>query len=121
MFRLYVKAGCSNCDAAMQWFKERFNYPNPPIEFWAIGNDPVLNDGCSVWLAKKPDSTLPVLVSFLTNEVIVGLKPEEYQKHVDIFLKRSSPSSFTLAGPESNGAGQAAQPTEEVALAAGVN
>jgi hypothetical protein len=82
----------------VNWFRAK---QISAVEFVALGNDPVLNDGVAVWLAKQPDSTLPVVVSFVTNKVIVGFKPEEFQKHVDVLLERNSPSSFTVAESES--------------------
>ena len=113
MFRIYVKEGCPHCHAAMQWFKE---HPNVPSDFVAAGNDPVLNAGLKAW-----GDEVPLVVCFATNKIIKGFRPEEFQRHVDIFLERNSPSSFTVVDSESNGTGQAAKPVEEVALAAGVN
>ena len=102
-FRIYVREGCNLCEATIKWFESM----QVGAEIVALNNDPVLNDGVAVWLAKKPDSTLPVVVSFVTNKVIIGFRPEEFQKHVDILRERSSPSSFTVVEPESSNTGEA--------------
>ena len=86
-FRIYIKQGCSFCEQAVEWLKRT----NIAISIVEIGNDPVLNAGVNSF-----GSGVPILVSFVTNEVIKGFKVEEYERLVNVFLERNNPSSFAV-------------------------
>lgn len=102
-FRLFLKDGCSSCELAKAW---AMGNQDCPVEMWRIGNDPVLNAG-----VEKFGGT-PVLISFLTNEYVVGFNPNEYERLRKLYLERSSPSSFRVAGAEVNNSGATARVAE---------
>ena len=86
-FRLYVKQGCPFCEKALEWFRNT-NITTSIVE---IGNDPILNAGVNTF-----GGNVPLVVSFVTNEVIKGFKAEEYERLVQVFLERNNPSSFAV-------------------------
>jgi hypothetical protein len=93
-FRIYIRVGCQFCEQAVQWFQARQNIPT---EYIVAGNDPIINAG----IKAKGDNEVPLVVSFTTQKIIKGFRPEEYQKHVDAFLASNSPESFTVVESES--------------------
>ena len=103
-FRIYVRDGCPACQMAHEWFKDKL-----PAELIVVGNDPVLNAGVEKF------GGVPVLISFLTNEYIVGFQPKEYERLRTVFIERSSPGSFRMAGAE----GQPVRPPADVAESKG--
>lgn len=107
-FRLYTKSGCPFCEKALEWFRQT----NIAISIVDIGNDPVLNAGVNSFGA-----SVPLLVSFVSNEVIKGFKAEEYERVVKVFFERNNPSSFAVVDTAGGNPQPAQEPAQEVVMA----
>lgn len=78
--RMYVQKGCPHCEAAKKFFEER----NLSVESIEIGFDPILQAGLRS-LTGGANFTVPMTISYLTGEVIVGDDPVQLQRVVDSF------------------------------------
>lgn len=78
--RLYVNRGCGNCEIAEKFFADK----KIPIERIEIGFDPVLQGGIrSVANGQLP---LPLIVSFVTQEMVFGNDPAQLERLADAVL-----------------------------------
>lgn len=69
-FRLYTNSGCPFCQNVLNTLN------GYPVEIIDLKNDPVILAGIRQ-ITGQLTATVPILVSFLTGEVLVGSKPEE--------------------------------------------
>ena len=76
--RLYVNPGCPWCAQAEKFLRTE----QIPGDMVLVGNDPILVEGIKKFTDGEKVST-PVLVSYLTNEVVVGWRPEKYVEIAD--------------------------------------
>jgi hypothetical protein len=79
-FRLYGLDGCPHCREAWQFI----NGHKMPADMVVANNDPVIEKGI-VAVIGGTEAQYPVLVSRLTSEIIVGWKPEDYDRLAKVF------------------------------------
>jgi glutaredoxin len=101
--RLYGLDGCPHCEIAMAFFAGA----NVPVQPMPINNDPVISEGLKK-IQGREDIQVPALVSFVTEEVIVGAKFEDYQRIVAAYRAKLSDSS---SGVPANSGGDSQPPS----------
>jgi len=77
---MYVQKGCPHCETAKQFFSER----KLSVESIEIGFDPILQAGIRS-LTGGQNFQVPLIVSYLTQEVLVGNDPIQLQRIADSF------------------------------------
>lgn len=80
MLRMYVNKGCQHCQSAELFFKEH----KVPVEIIQIGFDRILQEGMRSLSNDGKGLPLPVIVSFITQEIIVGSDPVQLQRLADV-------------------------------------
>lgn len=78
--RMYVQRGCPHCEAAKAFFDAR----KISVESIEIGFDPILQAGIRS-LTNGGNFQVPLIVSYLTQEVVVGNDPAQLQRLADSF------------------------------------
>lgn len=78
-FRVYALPGCNWCEKAVSYFVQK----NVPFQL-VMGTDPVINKGIEGVSGQIPPN-FPVLVSFVTNEMILGFKEDEYARVIAVY------------------------------------
>lgn len=88
--RMYVTKGCPHCDGAKQFLESK----KVSVEFVEIGFDPILQAGIRA-ISNGQGLTVPIIISFLTQEVLVGNDQVQLQRLVDSINSTgsSNPSS----------------------------
>jgi arsenate reductase-like glutaredoxin family protein len=74
--RMYVNKGCSHCEAAQQFFSLRRIEP----EIIQIGFDRVLQEGMRALSSDGKGLPLPVIISFETQEIVIGADPVHLER-----------------------------------------
>lgn len=87
--RMYVQKGCPHCEAAKLFFTSK----NIGVEAIEIGFDPILQAGIRS-LTNGGNFQVPLIISYLTQEVVVGTNQVDLQRIADSF---SSVASHTTA------------------------
>lgn len=87
--RMYVTKGCPHCESA----KTFFDVHNVTVEAIEIGFDPILQAGLRA-LAGGQNYQVPLIVSFATQEVLVGNDPTQLQR---IVVALNSPGASNSA------------------------
>jgi len=85
---MYVKKGCPACESAKEFFTERKILP----EVIEIGFDPIIQAGMRAVSGNGQGLSLPVLIPFAMQEIILGNNPVDLQRIAD-FINCSSASS----------------------------
>lgn len=81
IFRLYGLPGCPHCEwAARQLIDAAL--PANSLHIVPYEGDPVITEGIKT-LTRQPEVVFPVLVSLLTQEVIVGRRESDYARLVE--------------------------------------
>lgn len=75
--RMYVTKGCPHCEAAKQFFDAQ----NVSVEAIEIGFDPILQAGIRA-SSNNQGLPVPIIISFATQEVVVGNDPAQLQRIV---------------------------------------
>lgn len=75
--RMYVQKGCPHCEAAKQFFDSQ----KVSVELIEIGFDPVLQAGLRASF-NGGNFQIPLIVSFATQEVVVGNDPAQLTRLV---------------------------------------
>lgn len=111
--RLYGLQGCPHCEQALQFLTAR----KLPFDVVVANGDPVISEGIKALLSQKAGHPIlldeyPLLVSQTTNEVIVGWKPEEYERIGKIFdvLFRTGTLDLSAGGQRAGEEVQATAP-----------
>ena len=99
--RLYGVDGCPHCEAAAAFFMGA----QVPVQLVSTTDDPIAQEGLKKILEKE-QVEVPVLVSFVTKEIIRGADFGNYQRVVEAY--RASLQSGTTNIP----AGQVGNPGE---------
>ena len=87
---MYVNKGCPHCEAAKQFFDAQ----QISVEAIEIGFDPVLQAGLrSVF--NGGNFSVPLIVSFATQEVVLGNDAAQLQRIADAARPRTMPSDPT--------------------------
>ena len=82
--RVYVQPGCPHCEA-VKWFLTRNNIEHEVIE---VGTDPILTRGLeAVFALIGQQVQVPITVSLLSTEVILGANPEHFKSLVALARK----------------------------------
>lgn len=76
--RMYVQKGCPNCETAKQFFEQQ----GISVEAVVIGFDPILKEGIRV-AGNGVMLPVPIIISFLTEEVAIGNDPAQLQHLVN--------------------------------------
>lgn len=92
-FRLYATSGCPHCAAAEDYFVSR----NMPIQIVVI--DPLIAKGIPMALNQREIET-PIVMSFLTQEIIQGYRPNDYDRIIQNYRTRFGAE---LSNEDSNG------------------
>ena len=79
-FRIYTQPGCPHCAAVLS------QLAGLSVEEISIGEDPILAAGIRA-ITGSLMVTVPVIVSFITGEVIVGNKPEGIARVIDLYRR----------------------------------
>lgn len=90
-FTLYGLIGCHHCEEADNFLRSR----NLPYNVVISNNDPIAEAGIKIVL-KLEESTYPVLICKLSNEVISGFKREEYERVASDYYTRTSASTSSI-------------------------
>ena len=98
--RLYVNPGCPFCAQAEKFLRTE----QIPGDMILVGSDPIIAEGIKKFTDGEKVST-PVLVSYLTNEVVVGWRPEKYVEIADRVASERRRQSLAPVAPASNLAG----------------
>jgi len=88
--RMYVQRGCQNCDSAKKFFEDA----GITVEAIEIGFDPIIQGGMRV-AGNGQIVPVPVIVSFMTQEVIAGNDSVQLQRIVNDI--RGAESTHALA------------------------
>lgn len=94
-FRLYGQITCPHCAAAQAFLTAS----GVAVQTVPIFNDPIAAAGLKQVLAG--DVVFPVLVSLFNNEIVVGFKPDEYERLIKLFNAGNSPSAPDAVANES--------------------
>jgi len=86
-FRLYGLSGCGHCQQAEAFMRKN----QLPCELIVANNDPVVAAGVK---AITSSDNYPVLISRPTSEVIIGFKPEDYERILKVFTDLASAGTF---------------------------
>lgn len=78
--RTYVNKGCPHCEAAKKFFEDR----SISVESIEIGFDPILQAGIRS-MSGGQGLPVPIIISYATQEVIVGNDPAQLQRLADSF------------------------------------
>lgn len=78
--RMYVSKGCPHCESAKKFFDEK----RISTEVIEIGFDPILQAGIRS-LSGGGNFQIPLIISYLTQEVVVGNDPVQLQRIADSF------------------------------------
>lgn len=76
MLRMYVNKGCPHCQTAEQFFKEK----KIAVEIIQVGFDRILQEGMRSLSSDGKGLPLPVMISFETQEIIVGADPVHLER-----------------------------------------
>lgn len=74
--RMYVNKSCPHCQAAEHFFHSK----NVPVEIIQIGFDRVLQEGMRALSSDGKGLSLPVIISFDTQEIVVGADPTHLER-----------------------------------------
>lgn len=85
--RMYVNKGCPHCEQA----KAFFDAQNVIVEVVEIGFDPVLQAGLRS-LFNGGNFQVPLIVSFATQEVVLGNDPVQLQRIIAALVPSTKPS-----------------------------
>jgi glutaredoxin len=91
-FRLFGLIGCPHCVDAEKYLREKFI----PADLIVSNDDPVIAEGVKL-IGKTSEPQFPVLLYRPTKELIVGFKPEEYERvisHYSSLVRTSAPNTF---------------------------
>jgi len=90
--RMYVNRGCPHCETAKQFFDAQ----NVSVESIEIGFDPVLQAGLrSVF--NGGNFQVPLIISFATQEVVLGNDPTQLQRIVAALVPSPATSNSASA------------------------
>lgn len=78
--RMYVQKGCPNCEGAKAFLQSK----GVSVEAIEIGFDPILQAGIRS-LTNGGNFQVPLTISYLTQEVVVGNDTVQLQRVVDSF------------------------------------
>ncbi len=82
--RVYVQPGCPYCEE-VKWFLTRNNIEHEIVE---VGTDPVLTRGLEAIFALLGQPVqVPVTISLLSTEVILGADPQHFKSLLDLARK----------------------------------
>jgi glutaredoxin len=95
-FRLYGLLGCQHCKAAEDFMRDK----RLPCEIIIANNDPIIDDGVIARTGGK-EARYPVLLSRITNEIVAGWKPEDYER-----LDKAFAAQLSAGNPSVFGGGQ---------------
>ena len=100
--RLYVNPGCPFCAQAEHFLRTE----QIPGDMVAVGRDPILEAGI---IKHTPDGrvSVPILVSYVTNQIIVGWRPDQYVEIADAVHKLRREQALTSVIATSNHPGEA--------------
>ena len=85
--RMYVQKGCPHCEQA----KNFFDVQNVSVESIEIGFDPILQAGIRS-LTGGQNFQVPLIVSFATQEVVLGNDPVQLQRIIAALVPSTKPS-----------------------------
>ena len=117
-FRLYSLFGCPHCEEALKFLIDKCVINGQfGFQSLAVNQDPIAMAGVRAVTGKEE---FPVLMSFITNEVIKGFNKEEYERLARVFNDMFRTGAPNVPAAESNNSGQAevvAQPEAQPAQA----
>lgn len=79
--RIYVNKGCPHCEAVKKFFEDQ----KIPVELIEVGFDPLIQAGLRT-LAGGQNLGLPITISFVTQETIVGNELTHLQRVADAVI-----------------------------------
>ena len=82
---MYVQKGCQHCDGAKQFFEAQ----NVSVESIEIGFDPILLNAFRNPQTGQP-YPVPVIISYATQEVVLGNDPVQLQRLVAALVSSTS-------------------------------
>lgn len=89
--RLYSLFGCPHCEEALKFLLEKCTINGQfGFQSLAVNQDPLALAGVRAVTGKEE---FPVLVSFITNEVIRGFNREEYERIAQVFSDMFRPGA----------------------------
>ena len=116
-FRLYALMGCPHCVEAENFLRNRV----APALTVIANDDPIANAGVKQLTGQEQ---YPVLCCTFNKEIVVGFKPEDYDRVVKLYHTLAGAGAFGGAIPDSNPSGQqqpiSQNPTEAPKVPSGV-
>lgn len=91
--RMYITRGCPHCEAAQKFFVEK----KIAVEVIEIGFDPILQAGMRA-MSNNQGLPVPVIVSFATQEVVVGNDAGQLERIANATLAANPIASHAAAG-----------------------
>lgn len=106
-FVLYGLMNCPHCLQAEVYLKKA----GVPFTVFVANDDPIADEGIKK-ITGKETSEYPVLLYKVTKDVVVGYKPEEYERLSKSFYSLVSASSPSVFGGQQPDIPQGAQPPQ---------